>query len=262
VRNPFSLAIILLAFFAGLVVSCKLDPSNSTLTGDLTSIARYANILSLTPGQSLAFCGREDQIQAAKNGVAKWLAPLGRNGHIKINECGQNSNLTINIVPLSSNRGADSWYYQEYDFSGSAKLPNGTIEIRQSINGAFLTALILHELGHGFGLCDQYAEKSQVDCVGGAGAPRQNNNEVMGITTISKQQLTEGDLQALLYRAAPINRSAQAWKSFLRENPAARSQNIQSNTTYPINTHQISTPLRTKILNSGDGFTVKVPELF
>ena len=205
--------------------------------------------MSLRPGESLEFCGRQDQIDAAQNATGQWLEPLGRNNHIQVNPCNSNSTLRINITALDRCVGAPACNIQQYFSGNSSRLEDGTIEINQRYVGSELQAFLLHELGHSFGLCDQYKDKSSAGCQGGAGAPRQNNDEIMGATNSRKQTLTQGDIDAL-YRAEAINvRSAQAWEQYSGTPSQSTQQGLAGTNGSQTTSHT---------LNAGDGYIIQI----
>ncbi len=264
-RNPSlkNYIFLLLAFLASLS-SCKISSSESGLRGDLhTGFGTHANIMSLRPGESLEFCGqRQDQIQAAERAVAKWLTPIGRNGHLNINPCNTGSNLRINLTAINRCQGSPACniYRLNLGEPDNGRFDDGTIEISSQVSGAYLDAMLLHELGHSFGLCDQYTDKASANCVGAPGAPRQDNREIMGATDASKQQLTQGDLDAL-QRAVDANyRSTGDWQHFLA-NASQQPLTPQAHTQQPI-TFQAPANYGIKTIDNGDGFQVIVPEYY
>gem|GEM_PF-4771461 len=249
------LTILSLYSFAFLaILGCKIEtPASSGLSGDLLSYAQFANIASLRPGESIEFCGRSDQVAAAESALSKWLTPLGREGHINVNTCNQGSTLRINMTGINQCAGSPACNSYQFSYGGGeqSQLPDGTIEIQSSINGVYLDAIMLHELGHSFGLCDQYPNSH--NCSTGS---TKSNSEVMGTTDPTKSELTPGDIETVIIAASENLRSAEQWEEFERSS-ASNPSPAEGLTTFGPNNIT-----RTRVINTGSGFTITVPSLF
>jgi hypothetical protein len=185
--------------------SCRsIEPDGGRAKWGIHSLARGANILNLLPGQSVEVCaGDQETIAASHDAIKQWSEAIGRWGHFKINDCGSGSNLRINMS-----------LFNEIGFNYFTINP-GQIYIASFARGNYRKAIILHEYGHSFGLCDQYMDAGQANCSDDR-APRQNNNEVMGSTHEGKLRLTPGDIAGVRQAAAsPVVRSTRVWQQYL-----------------------------------------------
>jgi len=203
-------------FAATFVQGCKPPTeAESRLQWGVHQSARSANILNLLPNQSVEVCAdKQDWVAASHEAIQKWATAIGRWGHIKIVQCGQTSDLTINL------QGFDSTGLNYFTARP------GKIFMKSSASGNFLRALALHEFGHSFGLCDQYKDAGSSNC-SDARSERQQNSEVMGATNASKLNLTIGDIEGVRKAASDLSvRANSRWQNYL-SNVSPNQQNSQ-----------------------------------
>jgi hypothetical protein len=205
-----------LLFVAAFIQGCKppTEPE-SRLQWGVHQSARSANILNLLPNQSVEVCAdKQDWVAAGHEAIQKWATAIGRWGHIKIVQCGQTSDLTINL------QGFDSTGLNYFTARP------GKIFMKSSASGNFLRAIALHEFGHSFGLCDQYKDAGSSNC-SDARSERQQNSEVMGATNASKLNLTLGDIEGVRKAASDLSiRANSRWQNYL-SNASPNQQNSQ-----------------------------------
>ena len=194
-----------LLLIAAMLQGCKppTEPE-SRLQWGVHNSARSANILNLLPNQSVEVCAdKQDWVAASHEAIQKWATVIGRWGHIKIVQCGQTSDLTINL------QGFDSTGLNYFTARP------GKIFMKSSASGNFLRAIALHEFGHSFGMCDQYKDAGSSNC-SDARSERQENSEVMGATNPSKLNLTLGDIEGVRKAASDLSiRANSQWKNYL-----------------------------------------------
>jgi hypothetical protein len=205
--------IITLALFAQVfLMSCNSSANRKTrLKWDLLGQADYANMLSVLPNESVEICSSDQElIDEAKSAIQQWSVAINRWGHFKLNDCGKGSDLRINMVPFTptaqENILARNFYWKN----------PGHIDVLFNITGDFKKAVVLHELGHSFGLCDQYEKEGYNPGCSGIGTPRKQNNEIMGATDQTKLKLTDGDIKGALEAATnPQIPFSKPWKEYL-----------------------------------------------
>jgi hypothetical protein len=177
---------------------------NSEMKWWMHEYGLQANLLNLLPGQSVEVCAQTDeQRQATIDGIKQWATVIGRWGHFTVKSCGSGANLVVNVQ--GSSVTGQNWFMSN----------PGSILVLFSASGDFLKAILLHEMGHSWGLCDQYTDAGTAAC-STVRSPTQNNYEVMGVTSPDKLLLTQGDasgIQAVTRLESPSN---NAWRRFLR----------------------------------------------
>ncbi len=167
-----------------------------------------ANIIGLLPGDSLEFCSSDPaDVAGAERATERWATAIGRWGHFQMNKCSSNSTVTINIAKFSS-VGLNYWNSRP-----------GRIFVNSGASGDFLNAILLHEVGHSFGLCDQYKDAASAGCSAHR-SEQQQNSEIMGATSRSKLELGPGDIEGVNSVAAdPEIDSTKTWIDFLKKSP-------------------------------------------
>lgn len=196
-----SLAVLVMA-------GCKpASDAESRLTWGVHQSARSANLLNLLPNQSVEVCAdKQDWVAAGQEAIQKWATAINRWGHIKVVNCGQSADLTINM------KGFDSTGLNYFTARP------GRIFLKSTATGNFLRAVALHEYGHSFGLCDQYKDAGSANC-SDARSERQQNEEVMGATNASKVNLTMGDIEGVRKAASDLSvRANSQWNNYLLNN--------------------------------------------
>lgn len=196
---------------------CKApDNGESRLQWGVHKQARTANVLNLLPNQSVEVCAdRQDFVAGVQEAIRKWASAIDRVDHIKINNCGQTSDLTIRLY-----EGAPVNHYNARP---------GKIFLPASASGPLLRAYALHEVGHSFGLCDQYRDVGAASC-SDARSERQQNNEVMGATTKEKLNLTLGDIEGVRTAASDMSiRANKQWHTYLLNVKPKQAQSQQQN---------------------------------
>ena len=189
----------------GALFSCKSEDQNlSRLKWGVHLSARNANLLNLLPNESVEVCAdNPESIPAAHEAIQKWSTVIGRGGYFKIKDCGQGADLRI-----------DMYGYDAAGMNYFSARP-GKIYISTTSSGDFRKALILHEYGHSYGMCDQYKDSASANCSDDR-SERQENNEVMGATNASKLQLTAGDIEGVRKAASSSAvPSTKTWENFL-----------------------------------------------
>lgn len=205
VRQNFKM--LLLVFVALLTFACRqTDTTRSTVKWGVHEYGTNANVLNLLPNQTLEICApNEEWVNAAKGAVQQWATAIGRWGFFEIKPCNSSANLRINMSGFGQ---AGLNYFTETP---------GRIYIQSNATGDMLKALVLHEYGHSFGLCDQYMDAGRAGC--SSTAERQDNSEIMGATSENKLKLTPGDIAGVT-AASKINIKANTeWDSFLATKP-------------------------------------------
>lgn len=217
------LKVLILVVIAFMTFACRAPESQrSTVKWGVHQMGSGANILNLLPNQSIEICApSDDWLAAAKSAIQQWATPIGRWGHFEIKPCNSSSNLVINMQGFGQ---AGLNYFTDTP---------GRIYIQSNATGNMLKALILHEYGHSFGLCDQYMDAGSASC--SSTADRQDNSEIMGATSPDKQKLTAGDIDGVK-AASKINiRANKEWDSFLATNPQTQNpQNPTPQTAIPV----------------------------
>lgn len=202
------------AFGLGFMSSCQdgTKVGESRLKWGMHQLGRSANLLNLLPGQSVSVCAPNDEwTKNAHEAIRQWSSAIGRWGHFAIKNCNERSTLRIDM--------------QEYAASGLNYFSQnpGRILIDANSVGSINRALILHEFGHSYGLCDQYRDAASASCSDHR-SPLQDNDEVMGVSTASKTRLTAGDIEGVKAVAADMMVPANVtWKNFLATLPAEQT---------------------------------------
>lgn len=167
-----------------------------------------ANIIGISPGESLEFCSDDPAaVAGAERATEKWSSVIGRWGHFKMNKCGSQSTVKINISGFGQT-GLNYWNANP-----------GRIYVNSSATGNFLNAILLHEVGHSFGLCDQYMGAAQANCSENRMSAQQNS-EIMGSTSPSKLEVTGGDIEGV--KSVSVDASIDStskWIALLKTNP-------------------------------------------
>ena len=184
--------------------------SNSEMKWGVHQSGLRANLFNLRPGQSVEICGQTaQQTQYAIEAIEQWATPIRRWGHFHVKPCGSGSNLRIYI------QGSSVWGLNQFT------LNPGYIQVYSQASGMMLKALLLHEIGHSWGLCDQYMSSGNAGCSYNRG-PYQDDSEVMGSSHAGKTALTAGDIagiQAIVAIDTPVN---HAWRDFLAQRGEVR----------------------------------------
>ncbi len=178
------------------------DSSESELKWGMHSSGLAANLLNLRPRQSVAICSQNaSHVTAAVDAIKQWSSAIGRWGHFTVNKCGTKSDLVINV------RGSSVIGRNQFTARP------GFIEVLSTARNEYLHAILLHEVGHSWGMCDQYMSPASARCryMPNSG---QNNSEVMGTTTASKLKLTAGDIKGVQQVAAMNSPVNNEWKAF------------------------------------------------
>jgi hypothetical protein len=170
--------------------------------------ARFANLLTLSPNETVELCGpTNEHVAAGVDAIRQWAEPIGRWGHFRVQDCGSGSDLRINI------RNSNQYVGLNYLTSNP-----GLIYTRTGASGNFLKALMLHEIGHSWGLCDQYTDPGRENC---ATNRPPSPGEVMGGTNASKIRLTPGDIEGIKAAAGLQDVSInQRWQVYLETLPS------------------------------------------
>ncbi len=208
IQAPFVFAVLSLLLLASCNASNDKTSNRSKLQWGEHASGMYANLINLKPNESVEVCADDPEwIPAAHSAIEKWSTVLGRWGHFKVNNCGAGSTVKINMSPFNQT-GLN--YFTENP---------GRIYIQGSAQGNFMKAIVLHEFGHSFGMCDQYTDVGTANCSGN-GSGRQENSEVMGSTSADKQNLTAGDIAGVkaLAKSSRI-RANQLWDDYLAGSP-------------------------------------------
>ena len=181
--------------------------NQSVVKWGMHSYGLRANLLNLLPGQSVEVCAQtNEQLNAAVTAIEKWATVINRWGKFSVKPCGSRSNLVITVQGSS--------VVGQNQFTANP----GRILVMGSASGDFLQAILLHEIGHSWGLCDQYMDAGSASC-SSTRSPSQNNNEVMGATSANKLQLTEGDKVGIRTVANMDSPANNAWRNHLRMRP-------------------------------------------
>lgn len=200
--------VLVIALVVGSCTPPNGQGKNSRIKWGMLEGGGTANIIGLKPGDSLEFCSSDpDDVAGAERATERWATAIGRWGHFKMNKCSSNSTVTINIEKFGQT-GLNYW---------NAK--PGRIYVNSGANGDFLNAILLHEVGHSFGLCDQYKDAASANCSANR-SQQQQNSEIMGSTSPKKLELGPGDIEGVKSVAAdPEIDSTKTWIDFLKTSP-------------------------------------------
>lgn len=217
-RNLKLLPCSVMASICFLMVSCKdTDENLARLRWGVHQMGLNANLLNLRPNESVEVCANDDDtVTFAHEAIKQWATAINRWDHIKVATCGQGADLKINISGFGQT-GLN--YFTERP---------GRIYVASNSSGNFRKAILLHEFGHSFGMCDQYMDSGSAGC-GDHSSPRQENSEIMGSTNASKLALTPGDIQGVKTAASVLSVATnREWSNFLANQGSTQSTQDRS----------------------------------
>jgi hypothetical protein len=210
-QSKKNIQLIAMILFAWALSSCRSEQveNESRLQWGVHQMAYGANLLNLRPTQTVEVCApKQEWVQYAQEAIQKWSSALGRWGHFQVNPCRSGSTLKINLIP-GDELGLN--YFTEKP---------GRIYIGSNLGNKLARAVILHEFGHSFGMCDQYPSNAGKGC-SSASSGRLENREIMGTTDPSKTELTQGDIEGVKTAAEKAGAQANGeWQQFLAANPS------------------------------------------
>ena len=132
-----------------LLFSCAPSSHSEVQYGQLQSETQNFGFLELKPFSSIGICGNKASL--TQTALQKWLQAAGRDQDLKIiNKCD-----TPYWISVSLDNTCEPYVLGWHE--GNAKTHTiGLCHINQREDNEVYTT-ILHELGHSFGLCDQYS---------------------------------------------------------------------------------------------------------
>lgn len=217
-----SLALAMFGLCVGVVVACL--PATSQRSGSRTEWYlmknwQQANLLSVLPGQSVSVCtqvAKPEWVPATEWAIEQWARAAGRWGYFKLVPCEEPANLKIRLRYPTEGEGNP--LAMNYYSNKPGVIVIGTGE---RAKGDYLKAVMLHEIGHSWGLCDMYARSNPEETCSDIG-DGVDNSELMGQTDASKLALTGGDAKALLRATTDQSLAANVqWAKVVQANPDA-----------------------------------------
>ena len=185
--------LIWLMFLFTFIFSCgSEDKTKSELDWGHLNLGGSAPILNVKPGETLGVCGPKNVgvIAAAK----EWASHTNRKDGFKIiSGCNQRTNIYTEV------------WSQERMCRHAGQRPGCGImglAIRNKlivVSGASNTNLLLHETGHLFGMCDQYADRGrwQSSCSRYWRTGRMFTMSAMGAVAPGRTRLTQDDVRGI-----------------------------------------------------------------
>lgn len=159
--------------------------------------------INIPPGGSISVCGGPQAIPTVK-AVRAWAAAAGRDKDISV-KLGCDKGYIINLQEYCDGNGTPAW----------AMPYNRTIKWCSSYMNGIVTPVVMHEVGHLWGLCDQYAE---MNCDYNHRTPSLVTSSMMGASSPNKTKLTGDDVEGILRLASrPEAPSNALWKTWLSE---------------------------------------------
>lgn len=168
------------------VYGCDGKSSQSKLEwGHLNNIGQQ-NLILATPTDRIAICGINPEVTSWA--VLSWANAIGRAAVMSRNliPCGTGGATNTVTVEIANGGDAPAWT------SGTDVTVNSAMV--QTSPNQFYRAIMLHEVGHAWGLCDQYADMGNCDP---NNSTQFDDSAVMGSTTEDKQQLTPDDVAGI-----------------------------------------------------------------
>jgi hypothetical protein len=164
-RSRIIYTIVGMLLIAG--VSCKRTAVSETQWGHLFDAKQ--GLIAVPPNGTIKVCvesktGSYDYGELTKRGVLAWAATIGRDKALNVvtmNQCAKNETRTegavyIQVDPTANNCHLAIAYERRF---GKGTQASSLINIcEESWTSGEAYAVILHELGHAWGLCDQYIE--------------------------------------------------------------------------------------------------------
>ena len=200
--------ITLLVIFFGiqlLTVSC-----NSSLSSTKWGVLQYyssAVLLKVPPKGKVTVCADNSQVgNHVSKAVLEWATAAGRGGYISSDtECSSDADLKMTVKAIYSGTA-----YSSYTI--------GTITYNVNNQNMMTYSVMLHEVGHAWGLCDQYQGVNNCnDNVQGHGNWNKENNSIMSYGN-RFSSLQPDDIAGIRYIVdQPGVAQNDAWKEFLND---------------------------------------------
>jgi hypothetical protein len=218
-REPWSgkMLISLVWVFTLLIVGCKAqeEGEDSSLKWGHLSYASSAMLANVLPNETISLCGTYQG--ETREAIELWAAQIGRKGHLKFDmNCGPGKRINVNTISQA----------QMCAIYGMG--PTCTVRGSAGGNSIQLVAgypknkgALLHEVGHLWGLCDQYGNPSpsanNCDALHRS-AIRSNGTSSMGATF--RFELAADDITGIRQLAARSDIKANVvWQNYLQSTP-------------------------------------------
>lgn len=170
--------------FSFLFLSCAPADLSQTSWGSLYSNKITSNTVMLTvaPNEPVAVCGTEEVRNTIKEAIIMWASAIGRDKYMNIVGCDDVARVKID-TNKKSNIGVPAYIDP---VAGDITYKDETFPI------------LLHEIGHAWGLCDQYAGVNNCnEAIKGHGNRNKVGDSVMATAKFS--ELKEDDIEGIKY---------------------------------------------------------------
>ena len=205
-------------------ISCIDQLSLSNLEWGILTYYKDAVLLKIPPKGKVTVCADRQQVgEYVAQSVLIWAKAIGRDKYITSkNDCDRSSDVTLTVQAA-------------YEYVQTADTSYWEGKIRYNAFDSRYQQLppMLHEVGHTWGLCDQY-DGGLWNCrqsVSNAGTENSNRTSVMGCNY--RSELAEDDIKGIKYIAdlQGVGQNQQ-WKDFLASEDKS-SVNTNTNDSKP-----------------------------
>lgn len=196
--EPNRLTLGVCAFVFVLLSGCGAGPDVSDLKwghlDEATGGDKTKWFINILPNEFIEICGTDDPVYQTQNAFKKWATVLQRVNFITVKPCSQDSTAKWKII-VSQGSWSMSW--------------PGTGQVQMGGGGSGPPFAMLHEMGHLWGMCDQYIN----NCDPNHSGPW-DQSSVMG--SAADMELKSDDIAGIKALADRTDFPANAtWKEFL-----------------------------------------------
>ncbi len=201
---------VLLVLASGFLgVACKRDAVSSALKyGHLNTGNASSWFISVPPGGTI--CVNGDHTQQAIDAVKMWANSIGRGSRLNITAgCTSTPNLQVygKDSPIAKQQ-CEQWD-KVYKLTAAGYGGSGLVYLCAAGSDTLRYNVMIHEVGHSWGLCDQYDAATVNNC-DPANSGRKTQSSMMGGAS-GKTSLTADDIQGMqaLAKRTDIGANAQ-----------------------------------------------------
>lgn len=187
-----------------LFAGCSTEPASSEAKwghlDDNTGGNRAGWFINIMPGETVEICGSDREIYETEKAFKKWAAAIGRAEQIKVVAC------------TDAEPSKKKWVITVSQSSWSMCTP-GTGKVEMGGGGSGPTEAMLHEMGHLWGMCDQYTDNCDPENRG-----EWNLGSVMG--SAASLELKEDDIvgiKKLAQREGPDFPANAVWTKLIQQ---------------------------------------------
>lgn len=205
-------------------VACKQrrETGSEVKWGHLKHLNENTELIYLPPGSSIAVCGRAAPM--VKKLVANWARTIGRDTLLTLKDCNTSATKVLTIYEHESPHAQQRCrHFYPNGGAGGFREGNDLVFCVAFTDLKFEQAL-LHELGHSWGLCDQYTSDlaNSDNCSAVHSGPKDPNSAMGAYKAVD---ITADDIEGMKALAARSDIPANAkWQEALAQAPAANQR--------------------------------------